>query len=121
MVSQMVFKTAQTKEPPLLRLNPFRGLNVSGSPTEIAQNESPDMVNFNLDQNGSLNKRTGYERVMNLGPGLIKGMHLYRKSNGQEIFLIAHGGKLYSSGIPQKGSAIRWDEDDLTKTWESEV
>jgi hypothetical protein len=117
----MIFRTIQTKEPPPLRIEPFRGLNVSGSPTEINQSESPDMVNFNIDERGALSKRTGYERVMNLGDGLIKGMFLYRKSSGQESFLIAHGGKLYASDIPNKGPLMKWSEDDLTKTWESEV
>lgn len=110
------------KTPPLFQLEPFRGMNVSGSPTQISQNESPDMLNMNVDLHGALNKRTGYERVMNLGTGAIKGMYLYRKSNGQEIFLVAHGGKLYNSGIPQKGPGLTiWNSDDLTQTWESEV
>jgi hypothetical protein len=118
----LLFKTAQTKEPPLLRIEPFRGMNVSGSPTQIHQSESPDMLNMTLDENGALKKRTGYERVMNLGDGAIKGMFLYQKSSGEEIFLAAHGGKLYKSGIPQKTSDLStWDDDNLTKTWESEV
>lgn len=117
----VTFKSASPKEPPIFRLEPFRGLNVSGSPTQISQNESPDMLNMNIDEKGSLNKRTGYERVMNLGVGAIKGMYLYRKSNGTETFLAAHGGKLYSSGIPQKGNPTTWNEDNLTQTWESEV
>jgi hypothetical protein len=111
-----------TKSPPLIRLEPFRGINVSGSPTEISQNQSPDMLNFNLNEGGALNKRTGYERVVNMGTGPIKGMFLYRKSNGDEIFLLAHGGKLYQSGIPEVGvNFATWEEEDLTQTWESEV
>jgi hypothetical protein len=118
-MAQMTFKQ---QNPPLVRLEPFRGINVSGSLTEISQNQSPDMLNFNLDQNGSLNKRTGYERVINMGTGAIKGMYLYRKSNGDEIFLLAHGGKLYQSSIPEVGvDFATWDEEDLTVTWESEV
>lgn len=110
------------KTPPLFRLEPFRGMNVSGSPTQISQNESPDMLNINLDQHGALNKRTGYERVMSLGSSPIKGMFLYRKSNGQEIFLVASGGKLYTSGVPQVGTDYAtWEQEDLTQTWENEV
>lgn len=94
----MVFRTAQPKEPPLLRLEPFRGMNVSGSPTEISQNQSPDMLNMNLDQNGALNKRTGYSRVFptSLGVGRINGMYEYKKSDGSSIFLIAWGTNLYT-------------------------
>lgn len=109
----------KVQNPPLIRLEPFRGMNTIGSPTEISPNQSPDMLNMNLDQSGSLNKRTGYERVMNLGADPIKGMFLYRKSNGQEIFLVASGGKLYTSGIPNKGASLAtWQEEDLTQTWE---
>jgi hypothetical protein len=115
----MVFRTVQPKEPPLLRLEPFRGMNVSGSPTEINESESPDMLNMSLDERGALNKRTGYERVMNLGTSPIKGMYLYKKSNGPDNFLAASGGKLYTSGIPVKGAGyIIWDTLDLTQTWE---
>jgi hypothetical protein len=102
----MLFKTAQIKEPPLLRIEPFRGMNASGSSTQINQSESPDMLNMNIDEKGALNKRIGYERVMNLGDGVINGMFLYRKSSGEEIFLVSHGGKLYKSGIPQKTSEL---------------
>lgn len=113
------------KPTPILSLNPFQGINMSGSPVEIAQNESPDLLNVHVGENGALNKRTGYERVMNLsntGTGSIKGMFLYRKSNGSEIFLVAHGGKLYSSSVPNKGTGLAaWTDDDLSQTWESEV
>jgi hypothetical protein len=34
------------QNPPLVRLEPFRGMNVSGSSTEISQNQSPDMLNM---------------------------------------------------------------------------
>lgn len=109
----------KSTNPPLIRLEPFRGLNVNGSPTEISNNESPSLLNMISDQNGAISKRTGYERVMNLGIGTIKGSFLYRKSTGEEIFLIAHGGKLYKSAIPQPGlDFATWEQDDLTQTWE---
>lgn len=107
------------KTPPLFRIEPFRGMNLSSSPTQISPNESPDCLNVNVDLHGALNKRTGYERVMNLGTSPIKGMFLYRKSNGQEIFLVASGGKLYTSGVPNRGTDYStWDALDLTQTWE---
>lgn len=86
------------KAPPLARLEPFRGMNVSGSPTEISQNQSPDMLNVNLDQSGALNKRTGYSRVFptSLGPGRINGLFEYKKSNVLSIFLIAWNTLLYT-------------------------
>jgi hypothetical protein len=91
------------KTPPLVRLEPFRGMNVSSSPTEISENQSPDMLNISLDLNGALNKRTGYSRVFptSLGTGRINGLYEYRKTDGTSIFLIAWGTNLYT----QSGNA----------------
>lgn len=97
-----VFKLPkQPPEPPLLRIEPFKGLNLAVTPTQIDQSQSPEMLNMNIDERGALNKRTGYERVFptSLGPGQINGMYVFRKSDGTEIFLITHGTKLYT----QKG------------------
>lgn len=99
----ITFKSTSVKEPPIFRLEPFRGMNVSGSPTQIHQNESPDMLNMTLNENGALNKRTGYSRVFatSLGIGKINGLFEYKKSDGTSFFLIAHGTKLYT----QSGNA----------------
>lgn len=92
-----------TAEPPLLRIEPFRGINLSVTPTQIDQSQSPDMLNMNIDERGALNKRTGYERVFptSLGAGAINGMYEYRKIDGTVLFLLAHGTKLYT----QSGNA----------------
>ena len=39
----------QPPEPPLLRIDPFKGLNTSVTPTQIDDHQSPDMLNVNLD------------------------------------------------------------------------
>lgn len=87
----------QAKTPPLYRINSFRGINVSVTPTQIDETQSPDMLNMALDEKGALNKRAGYERVFAtpLGNGAINGMFLYRKSDGSTVFLFAHGTRLY--------------------------
>lgn len=84
--------------PPLLRIEPFKGINLSVTPTQIDQHQSPDMLNMTIDERGSLNKRTGYERVFatSLGVGKINGMYLFRKKDGTSKFIIAHGTKLYT-------------------------
>ncbi|MBS4173471.1 hypothetical protein [Bacillus sp. FJAT-49736] len=89
---------AQPQEPPLLRLEPFKGMNLSVTPTQIDKSQSPDMLNMNIDERGALNKRTGYERVFpnSLGPGQINGLYEYRKLDGTVLFLLAHGTKLYT-------------------------
>jgi len=92
------FKSRQPPEPPLLRIEPFKGLNLSVTPTQIDQSQSPDMLNVIGDERGALNKRTGYERVFptSLGVGAINGLYEYRRTNGAVIFLLAHGTKLYT-------------------------
>lgn len=87
----------------MIKLEPFKGMNLSVTGTQISNSHSPDMVNFNIDEHGALNKRTGYERIYNssLGAGKINGIYEYQKSDGSSIFLIAHGTKLYT----QSGSA----------------
>ncbi|MEH7355691.1 hypothetical protein V7150_19365 [Neobacillus drentensis] len=89
---------AKTKSIPLFHLEPFQGMDTNGSATQIIDHRSPDMLNFNIDEKGALNKRTGYARVYptSLGTGKINGMYLYTRSDGSAIFLIAHGTKLYT-------------------------
>lgn len=85
-------------EPPLLRIEPFKGMNLSVTPTQIDQSQSPEMLNFNIDERGALNKRTGYERVFpnSLGTGAINGLYEFIKVDGTIKFLLAHGTKLYT-------------------------
>jgi hypothetical protein len=89
--------TILSPEPPLLRIEPFKGINTSVSPTQIADNQSPDMLNIIIGEDGELNKRTGYERLFptSLGVGKITGMYNYRKVNGSEYFLFTHNESLY--------------------------
>jgi hypothetical protein len=93
-MAQMSFNSPT---PSLLRLEPFRGIDVSGTSTQIDDHQSPDMLNMNIDERGSLNKRTGYERVYptSLGTGKINGIFEYKKADGTSDFLIAHTTKLY--------------------------
>lgn len=111
--------------PPLLRIEPFKGVNYSVTQTQISQTQSPDMMNMTIDERGALNKRTGYTPVIPpLGEGNINGMFLFRKKDGSEVFLFAHGTKLYMTDeIPNKKNTrlSTWADEDLTITWESEV
>lgn len=100
----MVYKLPKiSAEPPLLRIEPFKGMNLSDTPTQIDQSQSPDMLNVNIDERGALNKRTGYTRVFptSLGAGAINGVYEYQKINGTVMFLLAHGANLYT----QSGNA----------------
>src|SRR5690606_25197413 len=57
----------------------------------------PDMLNFHIDERGALTKRTGYERVfeIGLGEGKVHGMVEYLKEDGTIEFVFAHGKGLY--------------------------
>lgn len=113
-------------EPPLLRMEPFKGLNLSVTPTQLDDRETPDMLNMHIDERGALNKRTGYKRIIahSLGDGPINGMFHFKKSNGTADFLFAHGTKLYkTSVVPDRNNRnlATWQEDNLEVAWESEV
>lgn len=113
--------------PPLLRIEPFKGMNLSVTPTQIDQSQSPDMLNMNIDERGALNKRTGYERVyaQSLGDGPITGLFHYNNPDGTDTILFTHNGKLYKTeGIPNLATNSRlatWEDDDLSQTWEGEI
>lgn len=81
------------KDPPLLRIEPFKGINLSVTPTQIDDHQSPDMLNVNIDERGALNKRTGYQRVFptSLGTGQVNGLFMFNNT-----LLLAWGTKLYT-------------------------
>lgn len=84
-------------DPPLLRIEPFKGINLSVTPTQIDDHESPDMLNVHLDNRGTPHKRTGYERLFDtyLGDGKVNGIFDFKKTDGTNEILFAHGGFLY--------------------------
>lgn len=107
----------------VLTVDQFRGINLSVTPSQIDQRESPDMLNMNIDERGALNKRTGYKRLneYSMGSGQINGMQVYRKPNGEDEFLFAFNNKLYATlRVPGRGEPIEpmWTDDDLETAWE---
>ena len=90
-----IFPAAPRRTPEPLRITRFRGLNVSEDPTQLADNESPDMLNMLLDSEGAPDKRTGFKQVVgSLGNGPVLGMFQY----GNKV-LVAQGNKLYEYNI----------------------
>lgn len=87
------------QQPNIFLISKFAGLNNSVTETQIEPNESPDMLNMVLDEQGALDKRTGYKRIFttSLGPGKINGMYFYQKKNGTTFFLFAHKTNLYKT------------------------
>ena len=83
-------------------------MNISVSGDQIGPSQSPSMENISFDNGGVPNKRFGFSRVNATSWGItpIRGTHeFYQIGSGEPIFLIAHGGKLYS-----------YDEETDTKT-----
>lgn len=81
----------------IFRIRNFAGINTALNPVQIEDNESPDMLNIELDDFGAIRKRRGYKRLYPtpFGDGPINGMFLYRKIDGTKMFLVAHGNCLY--------------------------
>jgi hypothetical protein len=114
-IRMLRFPVAPKAQQPPLRIEPFKGINLSVTPTQIDNSQSPDMLNVHTDERGALTKRTGYERVFPkiIGDGPINGLFSFRKINGTEKFLISHGEKLYTTVVMD----ATWEEDDLEGDW----
>ena len=79
-----------------MQLKSFAGINTSVTPTQINDNQSPDMLNFNVDERGALNKRTGYKKIFDtpIDNASITGLFEFRM-NGINQMLIGCGDKFY--------------------------
>ncbi|MCD7034311.1 hypothetical protein LRR81_08695 [Metabacillus sp. GX 13764] len=109
-------------DPLLLRVEPFKGVNASVTPTQIEEAQSPEMLNMNIDERGALNKRTGYSRIIpkSVGQGKINGMFVHKQLDGTETFFFAQGNELYTTTAkPSRNNKTEavWSDDDLTETW----
>ena len=80
-------------------INAFKGLNLRLTSTQIDDNESPDMLNMLLDDRQSLDKRYGYEAVVDItSSGSINGLMEY-KNQTTTLYLFAHSTNLYTWDI----------------------
>lgn len=74
------------------KISEFAGSNLDPDMSRIEDNESPNMWNMDIDDQGILDKRTGYMPVLenSLGPGKVNGIIKYK-----DKVVIGHGTKLY--------------------------
>lgn len=72
------------------------GINYLGSPSLIKPNQSPEAQNVRI-RDFSISKRSGYAPLheISLGTGKINGLFQYKKADGEEFTLVAHGGNLF--------------------------
>lgn len=92
------FRRSRYRDPyNYFRLQPFEGLDVEGSATEINDHESPDVLNMYADETGALTKRMGYQRsfATSLGSGAVNGLYIFERMDGTVYTLMAWGNQLY--------------------------
>lgn len=107
--------------PPLMQLEPFSGIDLSATPTQLDDHHSPDMLNMNIDERGALNKRTGFARVIPyLASSSINGMSIYETTDGVQQFIYASNENLIKLTLGDQQLAT-WAIDDLSLTWEGEL
>lgn len=90
--------TQSRLSPAEIVIDKFAGLNTSTTASQIAFNESPDLLNIVLDAEGRPDKRFGYQRIYDtsLGPGKVNGLFYFVKKDGTTRRLIHHGTNLYT-------------------------
>lgn len=86
------------------------GLNSKGSPIFVGKNEASDLLNVNLDTDGSISSRNGYTTLnTTVLPGRVDGLYHFKKNNGT-AYLIAAATNLY------KMDSFDGTWDDITGT-----
>jgi len=77
-----------------ISIREFKGMDITGT-RDIRR--SPDMLNCILNDEGTPEMRTGYEKAFptSLGTGKILGIHKYLNPSGNEVKIVHHGTKLY--------------------------
>ena len=87
-------------------INRYLGLNLRLTSTQIQDNESPDMQNMLLDDRQALDKRYGYEVVIDeSSTGSINDLIEYKRQSGT-IYLFAHSTNLHTWDPVAKTNAI---------------
>lgn len=87
------------KMPEPILISSYLGVDFNNDPTQIDNRRSPDMKNMIINGQGILDKRTGYSKVYttNLGTSKpIRGLFLYKKTDGNLVRLVACNGNLYT-------------------------
>ncbi|KIL38300.1 hypothetical protein SD70_27175 [Gordoniibacillus kamchatkensis] len=72
----------------------FAGLNNKYSNEEIADNESPDLLNVDFDVRGAIIKRKGFTLAKNFGTAQINSIIPFYKTDGTRVFIVAFGTSL---------------------------
>lgn len=60
---RQALKVPQGTRPQKVEIKQFTGMNMNTDVTQIADGESPEMLNIILDNDGTPDKRPGYEKA----------------------------------------------------------
>jgi hypothetical protein len=112
----------------VFHIDRFSGLNKAVTPTQIEVNESPDMLNMQLDSKGALEKRTGFISMIDssLGDGEITGAY---SGLVDGKFLFTHSTTLYAyNGVTESQdggdsttTSFSFEDGGLSTTVQSET
>lgn len=100
------------------------GINTSVQPTEIADNEAQDILNFEFDDSGNLSSRTGPTQLMsNTFASRITSLHYFTAESGEVGILFTTGTDLYivetdGTGITSLTGALTLPSDTFWQ-WET--
>lgn len=88
-------KTSKPRKENTKAITGFLGINIAVNNTQLADTESPDMLNMLPDDRGALDKRPGIINIFtSLGAGAVNLLAEYRKSSGT-LYLFSWNGNLY--------------------------
>jgi len=95
LIKPIVFKVpkrAKTPDPYSFPSGYAGGMNISVNPDQIAENQSPDMINTNYDGGSVPNKRYGFSRIVDSSLGDTPIQHM---AEFGDYFLAVCGGAIY--------------------------
>lgn len=84
-----------------VEISRFTGANLNIDTTQIPETDSPDMLNITLDNDGTPDKRTGFETLFAVG-GKVNGLFYYSAE-----LIICAGAKIYG-----------WHEEELEELYD---
>lgn len=75
------------------------GLNLRADSQQISRNESPKMLNVDVDPRGGFASRSGFEDWKTFSPSVWdpRELYIHKRPDGTEIVLLANDNKVYES------------------------
>lgn len=98
------FKSAPTEK--MYTQEEFAGVDFSTQPSKVSPKRSPDSKNMIINQNGYVEKRTGYRRVLE-SEGNVNGIFEYVCAENNTTYYFVHiGTQLYKFSFGENGEIV---------------